>query len=185
MPKRDACNLRPMAETDLDLVLSWRNQERIRRAMYTDHVISLDEHRAWFKRVSEDKSRLHFVFECDCRPVGVVNVVDIDWTHSRCVWGFYIGDESAPRGAGTAMGYLALEFIFEKLGLHKVVGEALADNEASICYHERLGFARERCLVDHICKGRAFFDVITFGLLNSDWYKVKDQLAAQVFGESV
>jgi UDP-4-amino-4,6-dideoxy-N-acetyl-beta-L-altrosamine N-acetyltransferase len=177
--------LRPMVRDDLEVVLAWRNSERIRQVMYTDHVITRDEHYAWFERVTRDNVSMHFVFECEDRPLGVVNVVDIDRRNLRCVWGFYIGEENAPRGSGTAMGYLALDHLFEKEGFHRIMGEALADNEASIKYHRRLGFVEEGRLVDHVVKNGRFTDVVSFALIDRVWRATRDDLAATIFAGSV
>jgi UDP-4-amino-4,6-dideoxy-N-acetyl-beta-L-altrosamine N-acetyltransferase len=130
-----------MEQRDLERVLRWRNAPRIRAASHSDRVIEPDEHRAWFARVREDGMPTRFVFECEGRPVGVVTLADVDREAGRCTWGFYLGVEDAPRGAGTAMGFLALERIFEGLGFSEVTGQVLAGNEASARFHERLGFA--------------------------------------------
>jgi UDP-4-amino-4,6-dideoxy-N-acetyl-beta-L-altrosamine N-acetyltransferase len=181
MPKRDDCRLRPMAEGDLRKVLEWRNDERIRHAMYTDHVISWDEHRAWFERINKEKTSLHFIFEVSGRPLGVVNVTQLDRVNGKCVWGFYIGADDAPRGSGSAMGWLAIEHIIENLNFRKIIGEALADNEESIKYHLRLGFDEEGRLKEHVLKNGEYVDIVTFGLLDRRWRSIRDGLAERFF----
>jgi len=181
MPERDQCKLRPMAEADLRQVLEWRNDKRISHAMYTDHVITWDEHRAWFERVSKGDSSLHYVFEISGRPLGVVNFTKIDRTNGLCTWGFYVGAADAPRGSGSAMGWLALEHIVAEQGFHKVVGEVLSDNEDSLKYHLRLGFEEEGRLKEHVLKNGRYVDVVTFGLLDRKWKVVRGSLAAKFF----
>ena len=181
MPRREDCFLRPMQESDLDLVLQWRNSDRVRRASYTDHIISRDEHLAWFERVRQDVRSAPFVFECETKPVGVVNLTDIDTDGGRCAWGFYVGAEDAPRGVGSAMGFCALEYAFENMGLHRVVGEALADNEASVRYHRRLGFVQEGRFVDHVLKDGEYRDVISFAILEPGWRRIKGELSRRFF----
>ncbi|MFP4495817.1 MAG: hypothetical protein ACLFN3_07835 [Halochromatium sp.] len=44
--------LKPLTDTDLELILPWRNAPAVRRAMYSHHEISLAEHRAWFAQSS-------------------------------------------------------------------------------------------------------------------------------------
>lgn len=43
------CILREMNEFDLSRVLEWRNAEDVRNNMYTNHVISTDEHWSWWE----------------------------------------------------------------------------------------------------------------------------------------
>lgn len=183
MLDRNACRLRPMEASDLDLVLHWRNRDKVRQAMYTDHVISREEHHAWFDRVSREKKTRHLIFEYAAVPIGVVNVVDINTAANRCTWGFYVGAESAPRGVGSTLGFCALEYLFETCGFRKVIGEALATNEASIRFHRRLGFVEEGRLIEHVGRSGGFIDVITFAIFDRDWSRLKSSLAARFFGE--
>jgi len=173
-----------MAEADLDLVLEWRNSERVRRAMYTDHLITPDEHRAWFRRVLDERSAMPFMFEYNGRPVGVVNVTAMDRRNGRCTWGFYIGAADAPRGTGSAMGFFALEHITGALGFRKVIGEALADNAESVKFHLRLGFVEEGRFREHVLKRGRYVDVISFALFSETWRSNRERLAAEFFSDA-
>ena len=113
--------------------------------------------------------RRTLLFALDGRPLGVVNVTRADRHNGTCHWGFYIGATDPPRGSGTAMGYLGLDYIFATLGLRKVIGEAFAFNEASIAFHRRLGFAQEGCFVRQVLKGGTYRDIISFALFNDQW----------------
>ncbi len=182
MPSREACLIRPMAEEDLDLVLVWRNSERIRAVSYTDHVIGIEEHRAWFERADAGQSTLPLVFECEGRPVGVVNATAVDRGQGSCTWGFYIGAEDAPRGAGRAMGYCALEYLFERIDLRTVRGEALASNEVSIRWQQGLGFEKETVLPAHAEKHGKREDVVVLGMSATTWRETRDALFESTFG---
>ncbi|BDV43447.1 acetyltransferase [Geotalea uraniireducens] len=169
MLERNRCTLRPVTEDDLARLLEWRNSERIRLNMYSDHLISWEEHRAWFARLQESDTARTLLFAVDGRPLGVVNAVRIDRRNGTCYWGFYLGETDAPRGSGTAMGYLGLDYIFSELGLRKVIGEAFAFNEASIAFHRRLGFVQEGCFVRQVLKDGEYHDIISFSLFNDQW----------------
>lgn len=175
--------LRPVEKEDLELILAWRNSERIRANMYTTHEITLDEHQRWFERLTKDWENFSFVFEDEGRPLGVVNLNHLDRRNLRCHWGFYVGEEDAPRGSGTKMAYLALCHVFEKLKLHKVIGEALAFNEGSIAYHKRLGFSQEGHFVEHVLRDGAYIDVLSFALLSAKWERIKPEIYAKYFGK--
>lgn len=181
--RRDDCNLRPIEEGDLELVLSWRNSERVRSYMYTDHLIKPEEHRAWFLRTLDAEFPATLVFEYRGKPAGLKSFSQIDRHNNRCYWGFYLGDTELPRGCGSAMGFLALEYIFEKHGFRKLCAEAFAFNEGSIKYHTRLGFAQEGRFVEHVLKNGAYRDVVSFAIFRDGWLAGKDALAAKLFGE--
>lgn len=160
--------LRSLHADDLDMVRAWRNHIDVRRYMYTQHLISEAEHRAWFKCANEDPAKHLLIFERDGQPVGFVNISVIDSQAQRAEWGFYLAHAASP-GSGKLLGKHALRHAFDKLQLHKVCGEALVYNERSIRFHERFGFIQEARLRDHHFNGLEYHDVIGFGLLASEW----------------
>ncbi|KKM12351.1 hypothetical protein SY88_04170 [Clostridiales bacterium PH28_bin88] len=182
MPRREDYRLREMEDADLEKVLEWRNSDRIRAVMYTDQVITMEEHRGWFERVRQEQNAIYKIFEYQERPVGVVNVVRLDKRNNKCSWGFYLGEVDIPQGTGLVMGYLALEYIFEGLGIRKLCAEALAFNTPSIRFHQQLGFAEEGRLIKHVMKNGHYEDVIAMALFNEDWMKLKSRLARLCLG---
>lgn len=160
--------LRPMQAQDLERVLAWRNHPEVRRHMYTQRLISLEEHRTWFERTSQAPHRHLLIYEQDGEPLGFVNVNVVDTNAGVAEWGFYIAPD-APRGSGQGLGQCTLAHAFTKLALHKLCGEVLADNSRSQRFHERLGFRHEATHRDHFHDGNAYHDVISFGLLAEEW----------------
>ena len=158
-------SVRRMVAADLDTVLRWRNHADVRRYMYTQHEITAAEHRAWFERASADPRRHLLIFEAGGVPAGFVSFALGDQA-GVADWGFYLAPDAA-RGQGQALGTAALEFAFKELKLSKVCGEALEDNERSIKFHERLGFAREGVL-RRAAAGQSV-GVVCFGLAASAW----------------
>ncbi len=158
-----------MESADLRRVLAWRNQPRIRAGMYTDHEIGWDEHVAWFERVSTEPVPRFLIYEQAGRPVGTVNFSAVDTVNARAVWGFYLGETDVPKGTGTDMGRRGLSWGFDRLGLQKIIGEVFAFNEASLRFHERLGFEREGLLRRHVLKGGRFQDIVLFARFSETW----------------
>lgn len=163
----DHCLVRVMVPEDLGRVLSWRNHPDIRRYMYTQHEISLDEHRSWFDRASQDSRKHLLIFEVNHIAQGFVNISELA-ASGVADWGFYIAPE-APKGTGRKLGQKALYYAFNDLNLHKVCGQALAFNERSIKFHRDLGFQQEGVLRDQHYDGGSYHAVICFGLLNAEW----------------
>lgn len=168
--------LRYMAETDLLQVLQWRNSDRVRPNMFNDKLITLEEHREWHQRIKYDSTVKYFIFEYKNNPIGVINISDLNSHSNECTWGFYIGETLVPRGSGTVMGYLALEYTFALEGIGKVVGHVLALNPASIRFHTRLGFVEIGKLTARAFKKGKYEDVIVMSLLNEEWKRVKQNI---------
>lgn len=158
-----------MKESDLEQVLAWRNHPDVRRYMYTQHEILLEEHARWFSRVSQDPDRHLLILEIDETPLGFINIHQVT-LGGIADWGFYAMPD-APKGTGRALGQAAVRYAFETAGIHKLCGRALAYNERSIRFHLNLGFQREGVLRQQHFDGQQYHDVECFGLLASEWQK--------------
>jgi len=161
--------VRPMVNKDLEQILEWRNHESIRRFMYTQHEISLEEHRNWFERASQDKNHHLLVFEIQGKSLGFVNIHEIS-KGGIADWGFYVAPD-APKGTGSQLGCAVLEYAFHTHKFHKLVGQVLAYNESSINFHEKLGFQQEGILREQYFDGQIYHHIICFGLLATEWQK--------------
>ena len=159
--------IRPMVHVDLALVLAWRTHPDVRRYMYTQHEITLDEHQSWFERSLLDSKKHLLIFEVDHQPLGFVNFNERE-KGGIADWGFYAAPD-APKGSGRQLGRAALSHAFTQLKLHKVSAQALAYNERSIQFHQSLGFQQEGILRDQHFDDEHYHNVICFGLLCHEW----------------
>jgi len=181
MPQLEDCRLIPLVKRNLPTVLKWRNSEHVRANMFTDHIISWKEHSSWYENLKRKKDSSYLVFHYKNQPVGMVYFTNIEKRNNTCFWGFYIGAEDVPRGVGSAMGYLGLEYAFGKLRIRKICGEVLAFNALSLNFFKKIGFSVEGRFSEHVLKNNTFTDVIFFSLFRQDWDQKKDNLKASIF----
>ncbi|MCA0754948.1 UDP-4-amino-4,6-dideoxy-N-acetyl-beta-L-altrosamine N-acetyltransferase [Paenibacillus sp. N4] len=181
MPGHGSYLLRPMKESDLDIVLKWRNSDRIRENMYTDRLITMEEHSLWYATIQHTRASDCSIFEIDGQSMGFINFTGFDPLNQSCHWGFYVGEPQAPRGSGSIMGFLGLEHCFENLLMSKCFGEAFVFNTASIAFHRKLGFREEGSLRKQILKNGRYEEVMTFVLLAEEWFRIKNELRSKIF----
>lgn len=162
--------LRAIHPNELELILTWRNAPEVRNNMYTRHEISLAEHLTWWNRVQSSSQYRHFMFEQNTDPTGIVAFTDIDTVNCHASWAFYTKPK-APKLAGVSMEWLALEYAFNKLDLHKLYCEVLAFNESVIKLHQKFGFQVEGILREHHNISGDFVDIYCFGILKQEWQK--------------
>lgn len=167
--------LRPLEEQDLDRILLWRNSERIRQSMLSDHLISRDEHRDWFKNINWNRN-IYLIFEFKHNPAGMVYFNNIDRNNKNCWWGFYLGKSNLPRGTGLLMAYLGLQYVFIEVGLKKICSEALSSNPISIYFHKKLGFAEEGRLIQQMKKRENYIDVVILALFKEKWETTRNNI---------
>ena len=161
------CQIRGMTKDDLAMVLEWRNHPEVRRYMFTQHEISLSEHTQWFKQAVTDITRRLLIVQEHGSPIGYVQFINVE-PGGVADWGFYSRPDMQ-KGIGQKLGKTALEHAFGDLNLHKVCGQSIGSNQASIRFHERLGFKREAELRDQKRIGETYHTIIGFGLLSFEW----------------
>lgn len=168
--------VRKLRFDDLECLLSWRNDPMIRNGMLKQHEISLEEHRDWFANASRDPRRHLLIFENRGVATGFVQFFD-PAGHGVADWGFYAAPR-APKGTGRMLGATALDFAFDDIGLHKVCGQVLDSNQASIGLHRAIGFEQEGVLHDHWRIDEKYHHLICFGLRRLNWQKAISEKGA-------
>jgi UDP-4-amino-4,6-dideoxy-N-acetyl-beta-L-altrosamine N-acetyltransferase len=173
--------LRPLSQSDLQQVLTWRNSDRVRSCMCNDSTISWSEHYKWYKESLKNPTIRIMICEFQDRPIGLINAAKIDSLNSKCSWGFYLGDMTASKKSGYVMSLLFLDFIFDSLGIRKVYGEVLGFNVNSLLFHKNLGFTQEGILKKHFLRNDSYVDFVLFGLLDDKWKEVRHKTESQLF----
>ena len=159
--------IRPMSAADLEMVLAWRNHPDVRRYMYTQHEITLEEHARWFEKSVQEPRRSLLIFEKESVPLGFIGIHQLN-AGRVADWGFYVAP-NAPRGTGQQLGDAVLRYAFSDMGIYKLCGQALNYNQRSINFHLRLGFIQEGILRKQHFDGEHYHDVVCFGLFACEW----------------
>ena len=150
-----------------------RNQNSVRKSMYTEQKISFDEHLAWVQHLQCDSQQIVFVVFVADVVRGAVSVNAIDRTHRKADWAFYL-DASVRGGLGAVLEFGLINFIFQRLGLEKLNCEVIETNEAVVKLHKKFGFVEEGFRRENIIKNENRIGVFFLGLTKSDWRKMKE-----------
>lgn len=170
-------SLRELKSQDKEMIYTWRNLPEVARFMYTDHVISAEEHERWFQRIIQDPSCRYWVIVCDGQDVGLVNLYNIDRNNRRCYWAFYIASANTRgKGVGSFVEYSILKYVFEELKLNKLCCEVFAFNDAVTGMHKSFGFKEEGLFREHILKSGEPYDIVCLAILSKDWALIKEEI---------
>lgn len=175
--------LRSVRSAELELMRTWRNHPGVRENMYTRHEISAEEHLAWWSRIQERGDQRYFIYECNEEPLGVVSLNGVNFVNKNTSWAFYASPD-APRGTGSRMEYLALEYVFGELKLHKLCCEVLAFNKAVVRLHEKFGFRIEGVMRDQHMTDAGYVDIIKLGILKNEWAAIRGDMLARLSSHS-
>lgn len=161
--------IRPITIEDTDLVLKWRNSEKVVKNFIYRKEVTREDHLNWIHNKVE-KGRVHQFIVCskiDDMPIGVVYLQDFDEDCKKAESGIFLG-EIYGKGIGTEAYKLLLDYAFGELKLHKVVARVLAGNEASVKLHIKTGYTQEAYLKDELFLDSKYEDLIMFGVINNN-----------------
>lgn len=176
---RDIGAIRPVRDDEIELMRRWRNAPSVRMNMYTRHEISHEEHCAWWSRIKQDESNQYLMYQMDGSPLGIVGFNGVDRINKQSLWAFYAAPD-APRGTGTNMEFLALDYAFTFLELHKLSCEVLAFNAPVIKLHEKFGFKIEGVFREHHRVDENYVDVVRLGMLSAEWGEQRPNMKAKI-----
>ncbi len=161
--------LRPMTVEDTDLIVSWRNQEAVRRNFIYQEPFTRESHENWIHTMVETGRVVQMII-CETqgnRPVGSVYLRDIDRKHKKAEYGIFIGGQGARgKGYGTMAARLMIRYAFEEMGLHRLFLRVFAENTQAIRSYEKAGFEKEACLREDVCIDGCYRDIVLMGILN-------------------
>jgi hypothetical protein len=156
--------------------MNWRMKPEITKYMYTDPELTIEKQRRWYEKINNDPSVRYWIIEYDGIAIGLLNITEIDLVNRRCFWGYYIGDDRF-RGKGIAktLECNLYDYVFYKLGLHKLCMEVLSFNEKVVKLHQKFGSEIEGIFKEHIYKNGQFFDVVRMAVLKRKWDRIRSQ----------
>lgn len=162
------CSLRQMQDSDLALVLQWRNRDEVRHNMYTNAIISMEEHIRWWHRESVNTATHLLIADVDGKAAGVVNFTHYTGEGGIASWAFYSGDTQV-RGIGSLMEVAALEYAFEVLKVRRLECEVLAFNYPVVRFHRKFGFKIEGIKQQAYQRDGELYDIYSLAMLADNW----------------
>jgi len=175
--------LLPLTEDHLEMVREWRNSVEVNNYMYTEVNATPPQQIKWFKYIDGSDKYKYWVVYYEHKPLGVVNLADIDYQMRQCSWAFYLGDTSIRgQGIGSKIEYNVITHVFDEMDLNKLNCEVFVTNDGVIRMHEKFGFRREAYYRDHCYKNNNYYDVVGLGLLRRDWQKIEPFMRKKLYG---
>ena len=157
-----------------ELVRNWRNSDKIKRYMYSDHHISKTEHQKWIKKLKTGDKAKAWVIKYDKKPVGLVYLSNINYKDKSTEWGIYIADDSVRgRGVGAFSLHKLMKYVFDEMNFNKMHTKVLENNPIAMELYERFGFKREDKPKEKLFRDGKHIDVFSMGIIKEDWDNIK------------
>jgi len=161
--------LRPLAETDVDHIMTWVNAPEIvgNLAAFSGAPMTREDELAWIKRTVVSADRVWSVFATDDnRYLGQVGIHQI---HARSKVGRLGAVIASRTDMGKGLGSAAIRAVmdrgFGELGLHKLWLMVFRTNERGQRLYKRLGFIEEGLLREEYFHEGGWHDMVRMGML--------------------
>ena len=121
-------NFTVLTRDELELVLKWRNSERVRMMMVNKEEIPLAEHLAYAERLRDLSDRRYYLVCIGDRPCAVIDYTEMEPGVPTCNTGLYAGD-GAPFGFGMLLEHIRYHGVFVRFGYPKTHSPMRKENE--------------------------------------------------------
>jgi RimJ/RimL family protein N-acetyltransferase len=166
--------LRPLAESDVDHIMTWVNDPEVvgNLAAFAGQPLTRADELAWIRRTLASPADVVFsVLDADgARYLGQIGIHQIHARSKVGRLGVVIAARSdMGKGYGTAAIRATLDHAFGALALHKLWVMMFARNTRTRGIVQRLGFIEEGVLREEYFHDGAWHDMVRLSLLAREW----------------
>lgn len=172
--KGNSIILRNIKETDLEFLREMINDLAIKKMTVgeTKQEVTIEEQKKWFENLKYEKNRQRFVIDLEGKPIGVINLDNIDEKNKSASISIKIGKQNLKnKGYGTQALNLILEYAFERLDLQRIYANVLEYNNPSQKLFIKCGFQIDGIQRKAILKNENFYNLIMFSILKEEFKK--------------
>jgi RimJ/RimL family protein N-acetyltransferase len=165
--------LRPIEETDIDVIQNWRNSKNIQPFVREYRELSKKHIKSWLENVTPSNKFEFFIIENeDQLPIGVVGLTYIDWVsknadiHLAIYDKGWIDDKYAPETLR-----IMLEYGFQHLNLHRIYAEVYEVDNKKIDFFTSNNFTLDGVLRNHHYYNGKYIDSHIYSILKPEYEK--------------
>ena len=162
--------LRALEKEDLRFIHHLNNNRSIMSYWFEEPYESFDELEDLYdKHIHDNAERRFIAVNSEDAPIGLVELVEIDYIHRSTEFQVIITPEHQGRGYARTLIKLALDYAFTILNLHKVYLVVSEANEKAIHLYKESGFIEEGHLVQEFFINGKYCDAIRMYILQSQY----------------
>ena len=168
----DSLYLRAIEESDLPIIQTWRNDERLRRYFREYRDFSLPQLNNWYHNMIHDNRFEFFIIESnDGTPLGITGITYIDWVNRHADVHFYIGHnfEWIDTKYSNKAFKLILNYGFNHLNLNKLWAEIYEIDTKKLEFFKSYLFKTDATLRDHYYYKGQYYNSHILSLLKNEY----------------
>jgi len=153
-----------ITDDEKEIIRNWRNHENVRKMMYSDHVITIEEHSKFIAGLRNDLKNFYWMVRRNRENIGTISLNRVDFKNSNAYIGIYTNPYLS--GMGRLLNECLKKLAFDEGKLHTLKLEVIEDNEKAINFYKKEGFKEEGRLKEFVFKTNKWLDVIVMGIIN-------------------
>ena len=167
--------LRAFEVDDYKLINKWRKDEEIQSLLGGNkYYVSSEREKKWVEEKIFNNAN-QICLKNNNEMIGYISVKDFDWINKKVQWyGLIIGEKKC-RNIKNSLDaiYLMLDHIFNQLGMHRIYGYHIKENEKSILLGKMMGFKIEGTMREAVYKNGKYHDFLIASLLKNEFKELK------------
>lgn len=145
-------SLRPITIEDTDLMVKWRNRDFVKRNYINQSEFTREGHLKWMETRVQTGQVIQFIILENDRPIGSVNMKDVDYEKGTAEYGIFIGERDAlGKGYGSETAKQVVRLAKEKYHLKKLFLRLYEDNIPAYRSYLSAGFKKieDECAIEN------------------------------------
>ena len=145
-------SLRPITIEDTDLMVKWRNRDFVKRNYINQSEFTREGHLKWMETRVQTGQVIQFIILENDRPIGSVNMKDVDYEKGTAEYGIFIGERDAlGKGYGSETAKQVVRLAKEKYHLKKLFLRLYEDNIPAYRSYLSAGFKKieDECSIEN------------------------------------
>ena len=169
--------LRPITLSDGNLIVQWRNDEKVRNHCMSRYPVTLESNFVFFNEFVKTGKYKQFIVErieedfgVVSYPIATVYLKDIDYGNKRCELCIFTSSDTewTPESQSIAIRML-VDKAFTEYGMHKVYSYVFYKYSDEVELLKTAGFSFEAILKDEALNAEGKYeDIVRFSIFNSE-----------------
>jgi len=170
--------LRAFEVDDYKLINKWRKDEEIQSLLGgRKYYVSSEREKKWVEEKIFNNANQIYLAIClknNHKMIGYISVRNFDWVNRKVeLHGLIIDKKYRSMKNSLDAYYLILDHVFNQLGMHRIYGYYMKENEKAILLGKMMGFKIEGTMRETIYKNGKFHDFIIASLLKNEFKELK------------
>lgn len=169
--------LRELRESDMPVFNNLMNSSDVEQFVVGwSKPVTMAEQVSWFQNLKNDDSIRYTISNIEDNEVlGTLIISKIDWKNRCCGLDIKLTSNSRGKGIGNESIGLAIDYIFNELGLNRIGVSILDSNIPSQKLFKKNGFIEEGKMRKAIFKNGKYNNLLIFSLLKEDFLNERNR----------